>query len=451
MKNLLVRGSQGADVRQLRLALLSQMGTDAQLFGKLATGDAFDADTEAAVRRWQTGVGLVADGVMGPYSQTVLGLRPQGQLALVLSLQVVRRLFPATKPANIARYLPYVGAALEALDLTDRPMVCAALGTIRAESEGFLPISEFQSQFNTAPGGAPFALYDDPKKHLGNTQPGDGARFKGRGFVQLTGRANYEKYGQLIGVDLTTNADLANAPEVAALLLAQFLASHAPALREALVNGRYADARKLVNGGAHGLDRFKDVFRLAATAWPEAAPMAARARTGTKTRLTAARSAAPATKRALTVRKDPTDLKDRSYLPPPLGLPDAYPSDADMQKYLPGYAKAGLILNQGSEGACTGFGLACVVNYLRWAKAGYPRRWRLLARACSTTSPAATTSMRAKTMRVQAVAVRSRAGSITGCAWKTTGASATHKVCSPSMAMPNEPVTTPWACTTALT
>ena len=47
--------------------------------------------------------------------------------------------------------------------------------------------------------GAPFALYDD---RLGN-QPGDGARFKGRGFVQLTGRYNYAKYGPVVGVDLT--------------------------------------------------------------------------------------------------------------------------------------------------------------------------------------------------------------------------------------------------------
>jgi len=55
----------------------------------------------------------------------------------------VRKLFPATKPANINRYLPYVAAALDAAGLSDRPMACAALGTIRAETEGFLPIAEY--------------------------------------------------------------------------------------------------------------------------------------------------------------------------------------------------------------------------------------------------------------------------------------------------------------------
>lgn len=373
MQSLMVRGHKGPDVKRLRQALADALGSESQAFGALSGGDVLDADTEAAVRRWQGGVGLVADGVVGPYCQTVLGVRPAASLDLALDLASVRRLFPATKPANIARYLPYVMAALADRGLADRLMVLAALGTIRAESEGFLPISEFQSRFNTEPGGAPFALYEDPKKRLGNTQAGDGARFKGRGFVQLTGRSNYQTYGARIGVDLTANADLANAPEIAALLLATFLSDKADAMRAALAANRFADARKLVNGGHHGLDRFKDVFVLAQGVWPlaDAAPAGAAARRGRAARAPAAQPANTAARRSLTVRKDATDLNDRPYQPPPVCLLDASPSDADMARYLPPYVKAGLILNQGSEGACTGFGLACVVNYLRWAKAGY--------------------------------------------------------------------------------
>ena len=372
MGMLWVRGYQGPEIPALRKALVAVLGSDAQAFPGLAKGAApnlVDADVEAAARRWQSGVGLVADGVVGPYCQQLLGLAKAPSMELALTPDAVRQLFPATKPANIARYLPYVAAALGALGLTDRPIICAALGTIRAETEGFLPISEFMSQFNTAPGGSPFGLYDG-RKAWGNTQPGDGARFKGRGFVQLTGRNNYQIYGKALGFDLAANPDLANAPEVAALLLARFIADKADAMRQALATGGYAVARKLVNGGAHGLDRFKDVFMLADKVWPVGAA-AAKAGAAVK-RSKSARAKAGPVQRKLTVRKDPADLNDRPYQPPPLGLDDVYPSDDAIRSFLPAYTQAGLILDQGSEGACTGFGLACVVNYLRWRKASSP-------------------------------------------------------------------------------
>lgn len=375
MSELLIRNARGKPVAALRRALAGQLGADAAAFGNLADGDEIDAATEAAIRRWQAGVGLIADGVVGPRCQQLLGLRPPLPMAVDLRLGPVRQLFPATKPANIDRYLPYLSAALQAVGLTDRPMICAALGTIRAESEGFVPISEMPSQFNTKPGLGPFSAYEG-RRDLGNVQRGDGPRFKGRGFVQLTGRANYVKYGDVLGVDLAADPDLANAPEVAALLLAHFLADKAAPMRAAIAAGDLAAARKLVNGGHHGLDRFRSVFELAEAAWPEAAPAAAPARDARR-RAAAAAAAAPlaAPRRPpLTARKDSVDLRDRPYQPLAESLYEAFPTDEDVAALLPRYTKAGLILDQGQEGACTGFGLACVINYLRWRKARYPER-----------------------------------------------------------------------------
>ncbi len=70
-----------------------------------------------------------------------------------------------------------------------------------------------------------FDMYDKdgerPKvaKDLGNTQKGDGVRFHGRGYVQLTGRSNYGKAGKLVGSDLVSNADLALDPAIAGKIL----------------------------------------------------------------------------------------------------------------------------------------------------------------------------------------------------------------------------------------
>jgi peptidoglycan L-alanyl-D-glutamate endopeptidase CwlK len=140
--------------------------------------------------------------------------------------------------------------------------VLAALATIRAETEGFVPISEGESRFNTSPNGKPFDLYDS-RKDLGNKGPNDGETYRGRGFIQLTGRVNYEKFGPIIGVPtLAATPELANDRGVASHLLAAFIKDKEIAIKQALLDDDLAAARKLVNGGSHGLDRFTDAYRV---------------------------------------------------------------------------------------------------------------------------------------------------------------------------------------------
>jgi Papain family cysteine protease len=72
--------------------------------------------------------------------------------------------------------------------------------------------------------------------------------------------------------------------------------------------------------------------------------------------------------RLFDARPDRVDFRDLPYRPPLTSLPARCPEDRDLARWLPGYVKAGLILNQGTEGACTGFGLASVANYLLWVR-----------------------------------------------------------------------------------
>jgi hypothetical protein len=194
---------------------------------------------------------------------------PAADLLARVTADAVKKMFPATPLKNVKANLPFVLEGLRAVGLTDREMLLVALGTIRAETEGFVPIDEFRSRFNTRI--TPFDLYDAGTpigKRLGNTVPGDGPRFKGRGYVQLTGRFNYNAIGRSIGVDLVGNPQLANDPTTAGRILAQFLFDHRKCVRDALAAGSLKKARRCVNGGSHGLDRFTDAFRKGEAALP---------------------------------------------------------------------------------------------------------------------------------------------------------------------------------------
>ncbi|HEY0588498.1 MAG TPA: C1 family peptidase, partial [Pseudoduganella sp.] len=70
----------------------------------------------------------------------------------------------------------------------------------------------------------------------------------------------------------------------------------------------------------------------------------------------------------LDARPDRLDLRDLPYRPLIDNLPPQWPRPEDIKQYLPSYIKAGLILNQGQEGACTGFGLAATINYQLWIR-----------------------------------------------------------------------------------
>jgi peptidoglycan L-alanyl-D-glutamate endopeptidase CwlK len=258
--SVLKEGSSGPAVIKLQ-ERLKELGFDPGAID----GD-FGPGTEAAVMAFQKSQGLLADGIAGPRTLHALGQTQDNRLPSAVprvTVAVVSKMFPATPLGNIKANLPVVLEALEAANLADKPMVLMALATIRAETESFEPISEGRSKFNTSPNGHPFDLYDN-RKDLGNRGRPDGASFKGRGFIQLTGRANYQTHGAAIGLgnQLVDKPELANDPKIAAQLLASFLKAKERPVKEALLDNDLKQARKLVNGGSHGLDRFVDAYSI---------------------------------------------------------------------------------------------------------------------------------------------------------------------------------------------
>lgn len=254
------RGDRGEAVKRLQRALKKKGFEPGKIDGDFGGG------TEAALIAFQWSEGLLADGIAGPRSLAALGLdTPSDIWPDVLpgvTVQVVSQMFPFTPVSNIRENLPPVCSALKAASLTEKPMVLMALATIRAETESFMPVAEGRSRFNTSPRGHDFDLYDN-RRDLGNQGAPDGERFRGRGYIQLTGRFNYGRYGAILGLGdgLLQTPERASDPAVAGQLLAVFLKDKERDIKQALLEGDLRHARRLVNGGSHGLDRFSDAYR----------------------------------------------------------------------------------------------------------------------------------------------------------------------------------------------
>jgi putative chitinase len=92
--------------------------------------------------------------------------------------------------------------------------------------------------------------------HLGNIEPGDGSRFRGRGAIQLTGRANYAKAGAALGLPLLEDPELAALPENAFRVSAWYWRAHG--LNAFADKGDVEGATRAINGGLNGLqERFR--------------------------------------------------------------------------------------------------------------------------------------------------------------------------------------------------
>lgn len=189
--------------------------------------------------------------------------------------------------ANAEKFLPFLQGTCKAYDITSPRRIAGFLSQIGHESAGFSQLTEslnYSTEALISQFGRHRISIEDAKKYgrnhehkadqvtlanilyggawgrknLGNTQPGDGWVFRGRGLKQLTGRSNYKACGAAIGEDFVSNPDRLLMPVNAALSAGWFWSANR--LNEMADRGDVYAMTKTVNGGVTGLSARSALF-----------------------------------------------------------------------------------------------------------------------------------------------------------------------------------------------
>ncbi|MGP8289043.1 glycoside hydrolase family 19 protein [Vreelandella zhanjiangensis] len=188
---------------------------------------------------------------------------------------------------NEASAMPALTQAMADAGITNPNEQAAFMGQMHHESGGFRTMEESfnyssadrimavsRTARNQGPEAVEAAMAQGPEAiaelmyggRMGNTEPGDGHRYRGRGFTQLTGRDNYTAASEALGIDLVNNPDMAADPEVAAKVATWYWQNRG-GLSEAAQRGDTREVTRLINGGHNGLeDREAQTNRFLASA-----------------------------------------------------------------------------------------------------------------------------------------------------------------------------------------
>ncbi len=161
--------------------------------------------------------------------------------------QTIREVAPTFSGENAERQAKIIAAVgevlrptLEGYDIGTRLRIAHFLGQTCEELAGFRTTEEFAS-------GEAY----EGRKDLGNVKKGDGPLFKGRGLLQLTGRANYRDYGEAMGVDLEKNPAMAAEPVFSLRIACEYWKRKK--INDACDRDDIVAVTRLINGGTNGL------------------------------------------------------------------------------------------------------------------------------------------------------------------------------------------------------
>ncbi|WP_122518144.1 glycoside hydrolase family 19 protein [Pseudomonas viridiflava] len=146
--------------------------------------------------------------------------------------------------AKVGVFVPALNTAMGKYQIITLERIAAFLAQIGHESGQLRYVREIW-------GPTAQQLGYEGREDLGNTVAGDGSKYRGRGLIQITGRANYAECGEALGLDLISHPELLEQPEHAAMSAAWYWSSRG--LNSLADKGDFLQITRRINGGTNGL------------------------------------------------------------------------------------------------------------------------------------------------------------------------------------------------------
>jgi predicted chitinase len=181
----------------------------------------------------------------------------------MLTPEQLHAIMPALPASKSAAVFPFLTAAIDEFAIATPVRIAAFLAQLAHESAQFRFMEEIWGPT------AAQRRYEPPSTlaaNLGNTESGDGFRFKGRGPIQITGRANYRRFGDLLGLDLVAEPTRASRPDVAFRIAGLFWSKKGlNDLADERTDDAFREITRRINGGFNGLPDRQRFYAVART------------------------------------------------------------------------------------------------------------------------------------------------------------------------------------------
>jgi putative chitinase len=211
----------------------------------------FGPTTEGEVKAFQASHGIEQTGEVG--QQTWDAMFP----SQVITAAQWKQVTPSIPDTKLTLYLPFMNAAMIQFGISSPQRAAAWIAQTSEESDQWHTLTEYAS-------GAEY----EGRRDLGNTEPGDGKRFKGRGPIQVTGRTNYTEVSAALGADFVSEPDLLAEPEYAFKGSAWWWTQHGlNHLADINTAASFISITRVINGGTNGLTTRQLFWARAKTAY----------------------------------------------------------------------------------------------------------------------------------------------------------------------------------------